>query len=166
MMTRQQRRKMERNSNKNQSNKVSIFSTSIVDTKSIIEKKKQIAIVDEDNLEYSLKKNLRIMETIVIVNFKIENQNNIGVLNIIHEYINNLDSNKLINIVLSDILQICSKYKIESILQRDPEIDVLDYQTFDLLFDLTKPIKENIQIRIELAGNELIELDNIILEAA
>ena len=86
-MTRQQKRKMERNSKKKQTCKINIFSNVMVDTKSIIENKNQFALIDEVNFKNHLKKNKRLMETIVLVNFGDESQNNIGILHIIHDYI-------------------------------------------------------------------------------
>ena len=53
-MTRQQKRKMERNSKKKQTSMLNIFSIAMVDTKSIIEQKSQFILTEED-LENAIK---------------------------------------------------------------------------------------------------------------
>ena len=165
-MTRQQKRKMERNSKKKQTCKFNIFSTVMVNTKSIIEKKKQFALTDEENFKIHLKKNKKLMETIVLVDFGSESQNNLGILNIIHDSINDSDSKSLISSAISVMLETCLKLNIESVLQGLIEVNVLEYITLELKFDSTKSVYENIEDKVLDASVMLMELNKEILEAA
>lgn len=165
-MTRQQKRKMERNSKKKQTCKFNIFSTVMVDTKSIIEKKNQFALTDEENFKIHLKKNRRLMETIVFVDFGSESQNNFGILHIIHDYINESDSKSLINSAIFEMLETCLKLNIESVLQGLIEVNVLDHLTLELEFDSTKSFKDNIDDKVLDASVKLMGFSKEILEAA
>ena len=165
-MTRQQKRKMERISKKKQTSKFNIFSTVMVNTKSIIEKKKQFALTDEENFKIHLKKNKKLMETIVLVDFMGENQNNFGILNIIHDCINESDSKSLINSAILEMLGTCLDLNIESVLQGLIGVNVLGYFTLELEFDSTKSVKENIDDKVLDASVKLIEFNKEILEAA
>jgi hypothetical protein len=165
-MTRQQKRKMERNSKKKQTCKINIFSTVMVDTKSIIENKNQFALIDEVNFKNHLKKNQKLMETIVLVDFMSESQNNFGILNIIHDNINESDSKSLINSAIFEMLGTCLELNIESVLQGLIGVNVLEYFTLDLKFDSTKSVKENIDDKVLEANVKLIQFNEEILEAA
>lgn len=165
-MTRQQKRKMERNSKKKQTCKINIFSTVIVDTKSIIENKNQFVLIDEVNFKNHLKKNQKLMESIVLLDLGSESQNNFGILHIIHDYINESDSKNLINSAIFEMLETCFKLNIESVLQGLIEVNVLDHYAFELEFDSTKSFKENIDDKVLDAGVKLIEFNEEILEAA
>lgn len=165
-MTRQQKRKMERNSKKNQTSKFNIFSTVMVDTKSIIENKNQFYLVDEKKLDNLLKENKKLKETIVLVDFRSENQNNFGIINIIHGNINDSDSKNLINSAIFEMLETCLKFNIESVLQGLIAVNVLEYITLELKFDSTKSVKENINDKALDAGAKLIGFNKEILEAA
>ena len=165
-MTRQQKRKMERNSMKKQTCKINIFSTVMVDTNSIIKNKNQFALIDEVNFKNHLKKNQKLMETIVLVDFGSESQNNFGILNIIHNYINESDSKSLINSAIFEMLETCLKLNIESVLQGLIGVNVLEYFTLELEFDSTKSFKENIDDKILDASVKLMEFNEEILEAA
>jgi hypothetical protein len=165
-MTRQQKRKMERNSKKKQTCKINIFSNVMVDTKSIIENKNQFALIDEVNFKNHLKKNKKLMETIVLVNFGDESQNNIGILHIIHDYINESDSKSLINSAIFEMLETCLKLNIESVLQGLIEVNVLDHLTLELEFDSTKSFKENIDDKVLDASVKLMGFNKEILDAA
>jgi hypothetical protein len=165
-MTRQQKRKMERNSKKKQTCKINIFSNVMVDTKSIIENKNQFALIDEVNFKNHLKKNKKLMETIVLVNFGDESQNNIGILHIIHNYINESDSKSLINSAINEMFETCLKLNIESVLQGLIEVNVLDHLTLELEFDSTKSFKENIDDKVLDASVKLMGFNKEILEAA
>ncbi len=166
MMTRQQKRKMERNSKKQQTNNFNIFSTVMVDTKSIIENKNQFYLFDEKKLNVLLKENQKLMETIVLVDFESESQYNFGILNIIHENINDSDYKSLINSAIFEMLETSLKFNIESVLQDSIGINVLEYITLELKFDSTKSVKENINDKALDAGVKLIGFKKEILEAA
>jgi hypothetical protein len=165
-MTRQQKRKMERNSKKKQNCKFNIFSTVMVSTKSIIENKNLFALIDEVNFKNHLKKNQKLMETIVLVDFMSESQNNFGILNIIHDYIDESDSKSVINSAISEMFATCLKLNIESVLQGLIGVNVLEYFTLDLKFDSTKSVKENIDDKVLDASVKLMEFNSEMLEAA
>ena len=166
MMTRQQKRKMERNSKKQQTNNFNIFSTVMVDTKSIIENKNQFYLFDEKKLNVLLKENQKLMETIVLVDFGSESQYNFGILNIIHDNINDSDYKSLINSAIFEMLETSLKFNIESVLQDSIGVNVLEYITLELKFDSTKSVKENINDKALDAGVKLIGFKKEILEAA
>ena len=138
----------------------------MVDTKSIIERKRQFVSLQEKKLKNHLKKNRKLMETLVVVNFKSENLNNIGVLNIIHEHSKDLDSESLIISSIDAIKAFCSKLNFESILNATQEVELLEYQTYDLKFEPKISIIESIENKILIAAKKLIEFQNLILEAA
>lgn len=165
-MTRQQKRKMERNSKKQQTNNFNIFSTVMVDTKSIIENKNQFYLFDEKKLNVLLKENQKLMETIVLVDFGSESQYNFGILNIIHDNINDSDYKSLINSAIFEMLETSLKFNIESVLQDSIGVNVLEYITLELKFDSTKSVKENINDKALDAGVKLIGFKKEILEAA
>jgi hypothetical protein len=165
-MTRQQKRKMERNSKKKQTCKINIFSNIIVDTKSIIENKNQFVLIDEVKFKNHLKKNKKLMETIVLVDFGSESQNNIGILHIIHDYINESDSKSLINSAIFQIIETCLELNIESVLKVLIDVNVLEYITLELKFDSTKSVYDNIDDKVSDASVMLMELNKEILEAA
>ena len=165
-MTRQQRRKMERNLKKKQTSKFNIFSTILVDTNSIVEKTNQFALIDEETLKNHLKNNRRLMETIVLVNFESKSQNNFGIFNIIHESIKDSDSKNLINSAIIEMLEISLDRNIESVLKGLLRVGILDYLTLELKFDSTKSVKENIDNKILDASVKLIEFNKEISEAA
>lgn len=106
------------------------------------------------------------METIVLVDFVSESQNNFGILNIIHDYINESDSKSLINSAIFEMLETCLKLNIESALQGLICVNVLEYFTLELEFDSTKSVKENIDDKVLDASVKLIEFNEEILEAA
>ena len=95
-MTRQQRRKMERNSKKKQTSMTDVLSISMVDTKSIFENKCQFISTGEEAIKNYLKKNQRLMETNVLVNFGFDTQINFGIISIIHDCLKDLDVENLI----------------------------------------------------------------------
>jgi hypothetical protein len=161
-MTRQQKRKMERNSKKQQSKNIDIVSITMVDTKSIIEGKHQFSFLDKENLN---KKN-RLMETIVFTNFGNENHINYGVISIVHRYLNNFDSENLIESSISKIIEICSIDNFESILHTTPKIEVIDYLTIELTIDSSKSMLEYIKNKMFETANELINFNKKVLEAA
>jgi hypothetical protein len=165
-MNQQQKRKMERNSKKKQTNKFNIFSISMVDTKSIIENKDQFIFTDEEYLKNHLKKNQKLMETKVLVNFGSETQNNFGIVNIIHDHINDSDFESLIKSAIDSILDICLEINFESILQDLSEIDVICYVTKKLTLDSSKSIQENINNKAIQTVIELIKYDDKTSEAA
>ena len=138
----------------------------MVDTKSIIENKNQFALIDEVNFKNHLKKNQKLMETIVLVDFMSESQNNFGILNIIHDNINESDSKSLINSAIFEMLGTCLELNIESVLQGLIGVNVLEYFTLDLKFDSTKSVKENIDDKVLEANVKLIQFNEEILEAA
>jgi hypothetical protein len=163
-MTRQQKRKMESNSKKKQTNEFNVLSTIMVDTKSIIENKHQIVLTDEENLKKHLKKNKRLMETIVLVNFINETQINFGMISIIHECFRDIDFENLIKSTLDSILDMCSELNFESILQGSTKIDVITHQTEDLKFDSSKSINENIHNKVLQNVRGLISINKMALE--
>jgi hypothetical protein len=165
-MTRQQKRKMERNSKKKQNCKFNIFSTVMVDTKSIIENKNQFALIDEANFKIHLKKNRRLMETIVLVDLGNENQNNFGILHIIHEYVKDSDTKRLIYSAIIEKIEFCFEHNVESLSKPILGVNVLNYFTLELEFDSTKSFKENIDDKVLDASVKLMEFNNEILEAA
>ena len=106
------------------------------------------------------------MQTIVLVDFGSESQNNLGILNIIHESINDSDSKSLISSAIFEVLETCLKLNIESVLQGLIEVNVLEYITLELKFDSTKSVNENIEGTVSDASVMLMELNKEILEAA
>jgi hypothetical protein len=106
------------------------------------------------------------MESIVLLDFGSESQNNFGILHIIHDYINESDSKNLINSAIFEMLEACLKLNIESVLQGLIEVNVLYHHAFELEFDSTKSFKENIDDKVLDAGLKLIEFNKEILEAA
>lgn len=165
-MLKSQKRKVERNSMKKQTSKFNIISTILVDTKSIIENKNQFNLIDEKKLSNFLKENQKLKETIVLVNFGSKSQNNFGILNIIHEYVNDSDSKNLIKSALTEISEICLKSNNESVFHGLSEVNVLDYLTLELKLDPSKSIKENISNKALDSAMKLMELNNKISEAA
>ena len=165
-MTRQQKRKMERNSKKKQTSNFNVFSISMVDTKSIIENKNQYYLVYEKELYNLLKENQKLKETIVLVDFGSENQNNFGILNIIHDNINDSDSKSLINSAIFGMLETCLKFNIESVLQGLSEIDLINCFSKELTLDSSKSIKEDINYKTLQTVIELINFNKKVLEAA
>ena len=163
-MNRQQKRKMERNSKKKQTSKFNIISTVMVDTKSIIENKKQFTLTDEEKLKNHLKKNQRLMETKVLVNFFKEKQHNFGILNIIHEYTNNSDSKRLIYSVINDLFKYSSDHNLKTVLQDLVGVKLLSNLTVELEFDSTKSVKENIDHKVFEAVVELMQFNKEITE--
>ncbi len=163
-MTRQQKRKMERNSKKKQTSKFNIFSISMVDTKSIIKQKSQFVLTEEKNLKNHLKKNLKLMETKVLVNFGSETQSNFGILYIIHEHINDSDFENLIKSAIDSILDMCSEFNFESILQGLTEIDLINCFSKELALDSSKSIKEDINYKTLQTVIELINFNKKVLE--
>jgi hypothetical protein len=111
MMTRQQKRKMERNSKKQQPKNIDLVSITMVDTKSIIEGKNQFFFIDDTNLN----KKQKLMQTIVLTNFGDETHVNFGLLCIIHEYSKNFDSENFIELSINKIIDISSVNNYESI---------------------------------------------------
>lgn len=163
-MTRQQKRKMERNSKKKQTCKFNIISTVMVDTKSIIENKTQFTLTDEEKLKNCLKKNQRLMETAVLVNFFKENQHNFGIINIIHEYTNDTDSNRLINSAIIEMFKYSSECNLKTVLQDSVGVKLLYNLTVELEFDSTKSVKENIDGKVLDAVVELLQFNKEIAE--
>ena len=163
-MTRQHKRKMERNSKKKQTSKFNIISTLMVDTKSIIENKTQFTLTDEEKLNNHLKNNQRLMETKVLVNFFKEKQHNFGIINIIHEYTNDSDSNKLINSAIFELFKYSSERNLNTVLQDSVGVKLLSILTVELEFDSTKSVKENIDGNVLDAVVELIQFNGEISE--
>jgi ATP-dependent protease HslVU (ClpYQ) peptidase subunit len=163
-MTRQQKRKMERNSKKKQTSMFNIFSISMVDTKSIIEQKSQFILTEEANLKNHLKKNLKLMETKVLVNFGSETQSNFGIISIIHELLNDTDFNKLFNSAVDSISDMCSKLNFESVLQGLSEIDLINCFSKELVIDSSKSIKEDINYKTLQTVIELINFNKKVIE--
>ena len=163
-MTRQHKRKMERNSKKKQTSKFNIISTLMVDTKSIIENKTQFTLTDEEKLKNYLKKNQRLMETRVLVNFFKENQHNFGIINIIHEYTNDSDSNRLIYLAIIEMFKYSSERNLNTVLQDLVGVKLLSNLTVELEFDSTKSVKENIDNKVLDAVVELIQFNKEIAE--
>ena len=163
-MTRQQKRKMERNSKIKQASKFNIISTIMVDTKSIIENKKQFTLTDEEKLKNHLKNNQRLMETKVLVNFFKEKQHNFGIINIIHEYTNDSDSNKLINSAIIELFKYSSERNLNTVLQDSVGVKLLSILTVELEFDSTKSVKENIDGKVFEAVVELLQFNKEIAE--
>lgn len=163
-MTRQQKRKMERNSKKQQTNNFKIFSTIVVDSKSIIENQCQVVLTDEKNLKKNLNKNQKLMETNVLVNFRNETEINFGMISIIHECFRDIDFENLIKSTLDSTLDMCSDLNFESILHCTTKIDVITHLTEDLKFDSSKSIKENIHNKVLQNVRELISINKMALE--
>ncbi len=163
-MTSQQKRKMERNSKIKQASKFNIISTIMVDTKSIIENKKQFTLTDEEKLKNHLKKKQRLMETIVLVNFFSEKKNNFGILNIIHEYTNDSDSKRLIYSAINELFKYSSDCNLNTVLQDSVGVKLLSNLTVELKFDSTKSVKENIDDKVLDAVDELIQFNKEIVE--
>ena len=165
-MTRQQRRKMERNSKKKQTSMFNIFLISMVDTKSITEQKSQFILTEEENLKNHLKKNLKLMETKVLINFGNKTQSNFGILYLIHEYINDSDFESLIKSAIDSILDMCSDLNFESVLQGLPKIDIINYFSRKFTLDSSKSIQEDINYKTLQTVIELIDFNNKVSEAA
>ena len=163
-MNRQQKRKMERNSKKKQTSKFNIISTIMVDTKSIIENKTQFTLTDEEKLKNYLKKNQRLMETRVLVNFFKESQHNFGIINIIHEYTNDSDSNKLINSAINVLFKYSSERNLKTVLQDSVGVKLLSNLTVELEFNSTQSVKENIDHKVFEAVVELLQFNKEIAE--
>jgi hypothetical protein len=161
-MTRQQKRKMERNSKNQKHKNIGIVSIIMVDTKSIIEAKNQFSFIDKENLN---KKN-RLMETFVLANFGNENHINFGLISIVHKYSNDFDSEKFIVSSINKIKDISSVNNFDSILQTTPEIDIIDYVTIVSTLDSSKLKLENIKNKMFATANELMNLNKKVLEAA
>ena len=163
-MTRQQKRKMERNSKKKQTSKFNIISTLMVDTNSIIEIKKQFTLTDEEKLKNHLKKNQRLMETRVLVNFFNKNQHNFGILIIIHEYTNDSDSKRLIYSAINDLFKYSSERNLKTVLQDSVGVKLLSNLTVELEFNSTQSVKENIDHKVFEAVVELLQFNKEIAE--
>ncbi len=161
-MTRQQKRKMERNLKKQQPKNIDLVSITMVDTKSIIEGKNQFFFIDDTNLN----KKQKLMQTIVLTNFGDETHVNFGLLCIIHEYSKNFDSENFIELSINKIIDISSVNNFESILHTTPKIYVIDYITIDLIIDSSKSILENIKNKMFETANELLNFNKKVLEAA
>jgi hypothetical protein len=159
-----QKRKMERNSKKKQTSEFNIISTVMVDTKSIIENKKQFTLTDEEKLKNHLKNNQRLMETKVLVNFFKEKQHNFGIINIIHEYTNDSDSNKLINSAIIELFKYSSERNLNSVLQDSVGVKLLSILTEELEFNSTQSVKENIDHKVFESVVELLQFNKELAE--
>lgn len=166
-MTRQQKRKMERNSKKKQTSMTDVLSISMVDTKSIFENKCQFISTGEEAIKNYLKKNQRLMETNVLVNFGFDTQINFGIISIIHDCLKDLDVENLIKSTVDFISDKCSELNFESILQETTKIVIITHNTKDLKFDSSKSITENIENKALQNGRYLITINKELeLEAA
>jgi ATP-dependent protease HslVU (ClpYQ) peptidase subunit len=166
-MTRQQKRKMERNSKKKQTSMNDVLSISMVDTKSIFENKCQFISTGEEAIKNYLKKNQRLMETNVLVNFGFDTQINFGIISIIHDCLKDLDVENLIKSTVDFISDKCSELNFESILQETTKIVIITHNTKDLKFDSSKSITENIENKALQNGRYLITINKELeLEAA
>jgi CRISPR/Cas system-associated endonuclease/helicase Cas3 len=163
-MTRQQKRKMERNSKKKQTSEFNIISTVMVDTKSIIENKKQFTLTDEEKLKNHLKNNQRLMETKVLVNFFKEKQHNFGIINIIHEYTNDSDSKRLIYLAIKDLFKYTSERNLKTVLQDSVGVKLLSNLTVELEFNSTQSVKENIDHKVFESVVELLQFNKELAE--
>lgn len=161
-MTRQQKRKMERNSKKQKPKNNGIVSITMVDTKSIIERKKQFFFIDNENLNNKQK----LMQTIVLTNFGDETHINFGLLCIIHEYTNDFDSENLIESTFEKIININSEINNQTILNDIKKITVIDNLTFELRIDSSKSFSENIKNKMFETADELLNFNKKVLEAA
>jgi hypothetical protein len=159
-MTRQQKRKMERNSKKKQTKNIGVVSITMVDTKSIIDGKNQFFFLDDMNLN----KKKKLMQTIVLTNFGDETHINFGLLCIIHEYTNDFDSENFIKSTFEKIINISSDFNNPSILNDVQKITVIDNHTFELTIDSTKSILEIIKNKMFETANELINFNKKVLE--
>lgn len=161
-MTRQQKRKMKRNSKKQKPKNNGIVSITMVDTKSIIERKKQFFFIDNENLNNKQK----LMQTIVLTNFGDETHINFGLLCIIHEYTNDFDSENLIESTFEKIININSEINNQTILNDIKKITVIDNLTFELRIDSSKSLSENIKNKMFETADELLNFNKKVLEAA
>ena len=159
-MTRQQKRKMERNSKKQQSKNIDIVSITMVDTKSIIDGENQFFFLDDMNLN----KKKKLMQTIVLTNFGNENHINFGLLCIIHKYTNNFNSENLIESTFEKIINISTESNNQTILNDIQKITVIDNLTFELRIDSKKSISEIIKNKMFETANELIDFNKKVLE--
>ena len=138
----------------------------MVDTKSITEQKSQFILTEEENLKNHLKKNLKLMETKVLINFGNKTQSNFGILYLIHEYINDSDFESLIKSAIDSILDMCSDLNFESVLQGLPKIDIINYFSRKFTLDSSKSIQEDINYKTLQTVIELIDFNNKVSEAA
>jgi CRISPR/Cas system-associated endonuclease/helicase Cas3 len=159
-----QKRKMERNSKKKQTSEFNIISTVMVDTKSIIENKKQFTLTDEEKLKNHLKNNQRLMETKVLVNFFKEKQHNFGIINIIHEYTNDSDSKRLIYLAIKDLFKYTSERNLKTVLQDSVGVKLLSNLTVELEFNSTQSVKENIDHKVFESVVELLQFNKELAE--
>lgn len=161
-MTRQQKRKMERNSKKKQTKNIGVVSITMVDTKSIIDGENQFFFLDDMNLN----KKKKLMQTIVLTNFGDETHINFGLLCIIHEYTTDFNSESLIKSTFEKIINISSDLNNQTILNDIQKITVIDNLTFELTIDSTKSRSEIIKNKMFETAKELINFNKKVLEAA
>ena len=141
----------------------------MVDTKSIFENKCQFISTGEEAIKNYLKKNQRLMETNVLVNFGFDTQINFGIISIIHDCLKDLDVENLIKSTVDFISDKCSELNFESILQETTKIVIITHNTKDLKFDSSKSITENIENKALQNGRYLITINKELeleLEAA
>jgi hypothetical protein len=174
-MTRLQKRKIERNSKKKNVNinkkiELNILSIIIIDTKSILEGKHPFTIIiDYDKLNTLSKNEPRLLETIILVNFEIDNQKSFGEIRIIHEYFKKLgpeDVNNLIESSFKKLVEYNSKNNIESILNNTTKIEALQFCSNEVCFKSKNSLEDNVIELMDAIEHELILLQNKKLDVA